>query len=362
MGLFNTMLTVRVIKDQSSPKSKARFFMATPSLRTTPLPDTIRDVDHLEELLSEPTPGVIETVRKIDGDFIVLGVGGKMGPTLARMLRRAVDMAGVKRRVIGVSRFSSPELPEQLRAHGVEAISCDLLDVDALNKLPDIKNVIYMAGMKFGTTGQQARTWAMNAFLPGLVAQKFRNSRVVAFSTGNVYPMVPIHTGGCSEEIDPAPNGEYGMSCLGRERIFEYFSRTMNIPMAIIRLNFAVEMRYGVIVDMATKIAAGEPVDVAMGNLNAIWQADANAMTIQALAHVSSPPWVLNLTGSETLSVRAISEALGRRMGRTPTFSARQRKRASHFTIANAQRCLHLFGYPRVTPKQIVEWDLAETG
>ncbi|HET6249123.1 MAG TPA: NAD(P)-dependent oxidoreductase [Tepidisphaeraceae bacterium] len=315
--------------------------------------DSIRDVDHLEELLSEPSPAAIDAVANVDGDFIVLGVGGKMGPTLARMLRRAVDAAGINRRVIGVSRFSTPELPEQLRQHGVEPISCDLLDGDALNKLPEIKNVIYMAGMKFGTTGQQARTWAMNSFLPGLVAQKFRHSRLVAFSTGNVYPMVPLHTGGCTEEVDPAPNGEYGMSCLGRERIFEHFSRSLNIPMAIIRLNFAVEMRYGVIVDMATQIYNDQPIDLCMGNLNAIWQSDANAMTIAALSHVSTPPLILNLTGPEILSVRAICQELGTHLGKPPKFVGSETGVAF---LANAQKCMELFGYPRIPPRQIVQW------
>jgi nucleoside-diphosphate-sugar epimerase len=210
-----------------------------------------------------------------------------------------------------------------------------------------------MAGMKFGTTGQQSRTWAMNTYLAGLVAQKFRRSKIVAFSTGNIYPMVPIHTGGCTEEADPSPNGEYGMSVLGRERIFEHFSRTLNIPTAIIRLNFAVEMRYGVLVDMAEKIRRGEPVDVSMGNLNAIWQADANAMTIQAFDHVSSPPFILNLTGPEILSVRGVCEELARLMGKNVSFTGVETGTAF---LNNAQRCLQLFGYPRVTPKQILAW------
>lgn len=316
-------------------------------------PASIRDLAHLEDLLSEPSPGLIETVGRLEGDFIILGIGGKMGPTLARMIRRAADEAGVKRRVVGVSRFSTSELPDQLEARGIELIPCDLLDWEALNKLPELPNVIFMAGMKFGTTGQQSRTWAMNTYLPGMVAQKFRHSKIVAFSTGNIYPMVPIHSGGCTEASDPAPNGEYGMSVLGRERVFEHFSRRLNIPMAIMRLNFAVEMRYGVLIDMAEKIWRGEPVDVAMGNLNVIWQADANAMTIRALEHVSTPPLILNLTGPEILSVRGASEELARLMGRTATFAGSESGTAF---LSNAQRCLQLFGYPRVTPRQILAW------
>ncbi|HWE02293.1 MAG TPA: NAD-dependent epimerase/dehydratase family protein [Tepidisphaeraceae bacterium] len=327
--------------------------MASDPPRKTPLPDSIRDVEHLEELLSEPSPGVIETVRKIDGDFIVLGVGGKMGPTLARMLRRAIDAAGIQRRVVGVSRFTAGELPDQLRGHGIEPLACDLLDPPSLSKLPDVRNVVYMAGMKFGTTGQHARTWAMNAYLPGMVAQKFRHSRIVAFSTGNVYPMVPVYAGGCAEDHDPFPNGEYGMSALGRERIFEHFSRSLQIPMAIIRLNYAVEMRYGVLVDMAERIRRGEPIDVSMGNLNAIWQADANAMSIRAFEDVATPPLVLNLTGPETLSVRGLSVEFGRLMNKPPTFVGSETGVAF---LNNAGRCFGLYGYPSVAPGQVVRW------
>ncbi|HEX4795646.1 MAG TPA: NAD-dependent epimerase/dehydratase family protein [Humisphaera sp.] len=314
---------------------------------------SIRDVDHLEDLLSAPTAGAIETVARTDGDFMVLGVGGKMGPTLARMLVRAADEAGVKKRVIGVSRFSSPQLPQQLAAHGVETISCDLLDAEALERLPEIPNVVYMAGMKFGTTGQQARTWAMNAFLPGMVARKFRGSKIVAFSTGNVYPLVPVHSGGATETSDPAPVGEYAMSCLGRERIFEHFSRQWQIPMVMVRLNYAAEMRYGVLIDMAQRVAVGEPIDLSMGCVNVIWQGDANAMTIQAFDHAASPPMTLNLTGPETLSVRQLCEAFGRRMGKIPNFVGTE---SSSAYLNNAQLCHKLFGYPSVAASQIMDW------
>lgn len=317
------------------------------------VPVSIRDIDHLEELLSEPSPGVIETVKRNDGDYLILGIGGKMGPTLARMIKNAANLAGVKRRVIGVSRFSTPELPAQLHSHGIETISADLLDPAALANLPDAPNVVHMASMKFGTTGQQHRTWAMNTYLPGLIANRFRQSKIVAFSSGNVYPIVPVHTGGCTENDSPVPNGEYGMSVLGRERILEHFSRTLNTPMAIIRLNFAVEMRYGVIIDMAERIWRGEPVDLTMGNLNCIWQADANAMSIQAFDHVSSPPFMLNLTGPEILSVRGASEELGALMGKTPTYSGTESGSAF---LNNASLCMQLFGYPRIGPKQVIAW------
>jgi dTDP-4-dehydrorhamnose reductase len=329
--------------------------MSNPNPPTTPPAenDSVRDVEHLEDLLSEPTEAVISTVRRLDGDFIILGVGGKMGPTLARMLRRALDAAGVRRRVIGVSRFSSGGLEARLNRQGIETISCDLLDRHALNALPEVANVVYMAGMKFGTTGQQSRTWAMNAYLPGMVAEKFRTSRIVAFSTGNVYPLVAVSSGGSRETDEPGPVGEYAMSCLGRERIFEHFSRSLNISMALVRLNYAVEMRYGVIVDMARRIRAGETIDLAMGNLNAIWQGDANAMAIRCFEHVSSPPFVLNLTGPEILSVRQVCLELGRRMGCEPIFAGVESGTA---LLSNTQVCQNLFGRPRVGPSRLIAW------
>ncbi|MDB5173498.1 MAG: hypothetical protein JWN51_2271, partial [Phycisphaerales bacterium] len=200
---------------------------------------------------------------------------------------------------------------------------------------------------------QQARTWAMNAYLPGMVSRKFRGSRIVAFSTGNVYPMVPVHTGGCTESHEPKPDGEYGMSCLGRERVFEHFSRSLGIPMALIRLNYAVEMRYGVLIDLAQHVHRGEPIDLAMGNLNAIWQADANAAAIRAFEHVASPPLVLNLTGPEILSVRSVCEEMGHHLGKRPTFLGAESGTAY---LNNAQLCHDLFGYPSVSARQLIAW------
>ncbi|HEX8911451.1 MAG TPA: NAD(P)-dependent oxidoreductase [Humisphaera sp.] len=321
-----------------------------------PFPESIRDLDHLEDLLSEPTPGVIDTCRRLEGDVIVLGVGGKMGPSLSRMIVRASAAAGVKRRVIGVSRFGSGSgaaLQKQLNGWGVETLSADLLDQAALDRLPDVPNVVYMAGMKFGSTGQQSLTWAMNSYLPGMVAQKYRRSRIVAFSTGNIYAFVPVASGGADEQGETNPVGEYGMSTLGRERIFEHFSRTLNIPTAIIRLNYAVEMRYGVQMDMALKVSRGEPIDLAMGNLNAIWQADANAHSIQAFDHVASPPRILNVTGPELLSVRSICQELGRLLGKDVTFTGTEAPTA---LLNNAQLSHRLFGYPRVPIGQVLRW------
>jgi nucleoside-diphosphate-sugar epimerase len=315
--------------------------------------DRVRDLDHLEDLLSEPGAGVVDTLRRLEGDVIVLGVGGKMGPSLARMLKRAADEAGVRKRVIGVSRFSTPTLPRQLESWGVETIQSDLLDPDQLEKLPRVPNVVYMAGMKFGTTGQSARTWAMNAVLPAFVARKFRGSKIVAFSTGNVYPMVPVTGGGAVESDEPQPVGEYAQSCLGRERVFEHYSRTDGTPVALIRLNYAVEMRYGVLVDLARRVLAGETIDLSMGNLNCLWQADANAMSIQAFDHAASPPFVVNVTGPEVMSVRRVCETFGRLLGKEVNFMGHESPTAY---LSNAQLSHRLFGYPRVSIEHVVRW------
>ena len=320
---------------------------------TMALPETIADTAQLDELLSEPTPAVIETMRRLKGDMILLGVAGKMGPTLARMAARASGAAGVERRIIGVARFSTPGVREQLEDWGVETIQCDLLDPAALDTLPGAPNVVYMAGMKFGATGNESQTWAMNCFLPGMVSRKYAQSRIVAFSTGNVYGLYPVAGGGAREEDPVNPDGEYAMSCLGRERIFEYFSRALGTPMALIRLNYACEMRYGVLLDMARKVWAGETVDLAMGHLNAIWQGDANAMALQCFDHVSSPPFVINVTGPETLPVREVCNALGGLLGTSPVLTG---KEAADALLSDASKSHGLFGKPRVAAPQLLTW------
>jgi nucleoside-diphosphate-sugar epimerase len=321
--------------------------------RTPSLPEAIENVDQLETLLSEPAEGVIETLGRLDGDLIVLGVGGKMGPTLARMARRASDTAGVKRRILGVARFSSPDLEQNLRTQRIETIRADLLDPDQLDRLPDAANVVYLAGMKFGATDQSALTWAMNSYLPGMVARRYRHSRIVAFSTGNVYGLTPVHGGGSREEDSLNPVGEYAMSCVGRERILEHFSRTLAIPMGLLRLNYAVELRYGVLVDVAERVQAGEPVDLAMGYFNAIWQADASAMALCAFGHVSSPPFVLNIAGPEVLSVRGVAEEFGRLLGLPVHLRGSE---AADALLSDGQLGHRLFGYPRVRPPQMLRW------
>jgi nucleoside-diphosphate-sugar epimerase len=315
--------------------------------------NSIRDEAHLEDLLSEPTDGVVRTMHVLEGDIIVLGVAGKMGPTLARMAKRASDAAGVKRRVIGASRFSSPELERRLAGWGIETIRCDLLDRSALAALPDAANVVYMAGMKFGSTGQEWRTWAMNVYLPGLVAERYRRSRVAVFSTGNVYGLSPVSRGGSCEGDELNPSGEYAMSCLGRERIFEHFSRANETKMTILRLNYASELRYGVLLDVAQKVHSGRAVSVSMGYLNTIWQRDASAMSLESLAHASTPPNVLNITGPDILSVRKLAEEFGARLGKTATFEGME---SSDALLNNSSKAFALFGKPLVNISQLLDW------
>ena len=316
-------------------------------------PNAIENVEQLEELLSEPTPGAIKVLGALDGDIVVLGVGGKMGPTLARMAKRASELAGVKRRVIGVARFSSVALEQRLQSWGVETVRCDLLDIASLRKLPDAANVVFMAGMKFGTTGQEALTWAINSFLPGVIAERYKHSRIAVFSTGNVYGLTPVSQGGSREGDALNPSGEYAMSCLGRERVFEHFSRVHKTKMTILRLNYATEMRYGVLVDIAQHVHSGRPVRLSMGYLNAIWQADASAVSIASLAHATSPPNVLNITGPELLSVRAAAQEFGKLMKKHVTFEGQE---SSDALLSNAEKSYGLFGRPQVSAEQMMDW------
>jgi len=304
----------------------------------------------LEDALSEPTPAVIETLRRLDGDLVVLGVAGKMGPSIARMAKRAFDAAGVMRRVIGVSRFSSGGEAE-LHAHGIDTVRCDLLNEDDVAQLPNAPLVLYLAGKKFGSTGDEPTTWAQNAYLPGLIGRRYRHSRIVALSTGNVYGLTPISHGGSVETDALQPVGEYAMSCLGRERIFQYVSQTHGTPVALVRLNYACDLRYGVLVDIAQQILAGQPVDVSMGAFNTIWQGDANATTLCALAHAASPAWVVNVTGPEILSVRTVGQQLGRLLTRAVQFTGTEGTTA---VLSNPRRALELCGPPRMNAEQLI--------
>lgn len=310
------------------------------------------NIDEAEKSLSEPTPQVIETLSKLEGDILILGVAGKMGPTLARMAKRGIDAAGKNNKVIGVARFSKPAEQQKLEGWGVETIRCDLLQSGSLKELPDAPNIVYMAGMKFGSTGNEALTWAMNTFLPGLVCQRFPTSRIAAFSTGNVYGLVPVSQGGSIESDPLNPVGDYAMSCLGRERIFQHFSQSVGTPVSIIRLNYACEVRYGVLVDLARKVWTGQPIDLAMGNFNVIWQADANAMALASLAMASSPAFNLNVSGPEQLSVRLVCSQFAKKMGREVSFVGQESPDA---LLNNGQLGHRLFGYPRVGAEQMIE-------
>jgi len=315
-----------------------------------PIPSTLIA---LEEALSRPTEYVVEAMTQLEGDLLILGAGGKMGPSLSVMARRASDMAGVKRRVMAASRFSSAEACNYLTEKGVEVFPCDFMKRDALQDLPDAANIVYMAGMKFGATQQIGRTWAINAWLPGEVCTRFPNSRIAIFSTGNIYGLAPAANGGSKEEDVPNPQGEYAMSALGRERVFEHFSIEQNMPQSIIRLNYACDLRYGVLVDIACKMREGRPVSLEMGFLNTIWQGDANAQALASLVHAVTPPLVLNVTGSRTLRVREVAERFGQILGKTPVFEGTE---ATDALLSNNSRSVSLFGPPKVDEEQLIEW------
>jgi nucleoside-diphosphate-sugar epimerase len=320
---------------------------------------TIRTEQELDELLSRPSEADCEAMRTLGGDLIVLGAGGKMGPSLAIRARRAADEAGVKMRVIGVSRFTSGTERKLLDGAGVETIAADLLDDAQMAGLPGAPNVIYLATRKFGSSENAAMTWAMNAYLPAMAARRYRDSRIALFSSGNVYPYVPVSSGGATEETAPDPVGEYGWSALARERLFTYFSVAEGTPVSILRLNYAVELRYGVLADIGRRVFERAPVDLSMGSVNVIWQGDANSICLRSLAHASSPPWLMNLTGPETLSVRWIAERFGAHLGVTPQWRGAEGAAA---LLNNASRCVRAFGYPSVSAEQLIEWTASWIG
>jgi nucleoside-diphosphate-sugar epimerase len=316
----------------------------------------ITSEEELEDVLSAPSEDDVQALSTVAGDILILGAAGKMGPTLARRLRLAADRAGLQRRIIAVARFSSNNVEQKLRARGIETLRCDLLKPGAMEMLPDAPNVIFMAARKFGTSGAEHLTWAMNVLLPGLVAERYRSSRIVAFSTGNVYPLVPLASGGATEELAPAPAGEYAQSALGRERLFEYGSAQYGTPVTLLRLNYAIDLRYGVLHDIARRVYEQRPVDVSMGMVNVIWQGDANSACLRSLKLCQSPPLILNITGPEMIAVRWLAVEFARRFGVEPRFEGEERDTA---LLSNASRANRLLGYPRVTLGQMIDWTAA---
>lgn len=309
--------------------------------------------EKLNELLTTPSDRLVSDVAKIKGDIMILGAGGKMGPTLAILAKNAIQKAGIQKRVIAVSRFSDPIALELLHSNGVETISCDLLDHDSFEALPEVENVIYMAGRKFGTDGQEYLTWAMNSTLPAFVAYKFRRSNIVVFSSGNIYPIVPLSSGGCTEDDKVAPVGEYAMSCLARERAFEYAANEYGTPIFIYRLNFAVDLRYGVLYDCAKKILDGTPISLSTPVFNFIWQGSANEIAIRGLLHCGVPAVKMNVTGPETVSIKAAAIKLGKLLGKEPIFEGNDEGNAY---LNNASRAMELFGYPDVSADTLIRW------
>ena len=309
--------------------------------------------EKLNSLLTKPSSALVEDMKKIEGDIMVLGAGGKMGPTLCVLAKNAIKEAGLNKQVYAVSRGSDKIATDLMKENDIEVIAMDLLDKEKLYSLPDVKNVIYMAGRKFGTDGNEWQTWAMNSTLPAFVADKFKNSNIVVFSSGNIYPIVPLSAGGCTEKDKPVPNGEYAMSCLARERAFEYAANTFGTKVFTYRLNFAVDLRYGVLFDVADKIIKGEPISLSTPCFNFIWQGSANEIAIRGLLHASSPACIMNVTGPETVSIKKAAIQLGEYLGKEPIF---ENECGTDAYLNDASLAMETFGYPEVSAKTLIRW------
>lgn len=316
-------------------------------------PEVIANHEQLEELLSRPRALTVELMSRLEGDIIILGAAGKMGPSISRMAKRASDEAGTTRRIIAVSRFSNPSTRKALAIDGIDTLQGDLLDRDFVDGLPDACNVIFMAGHKFGGTGREPLTWASNSYLPSLICRRYQHSRIVAFSSGNIYGLVSADGTGSCESDSPNPHGEYAMSCLGRERIFEHFSHTCGTKIAIIRLNYANELRYGVLVDLANKVWNHVPIDISMGKVNVIWQGDANSLSLQTLEHSAAPPFTINVAGSQILDVRKVCGRFGELFNRSPILEGEPAKDA---LLSNGQFARSIFLEPQVSSEQMIMW------
>ena len=309
--------------------------------------------EKLDTLLTTPSKALIEDIKKIKGDIMVLGAGGKMGPSLCVLAKNACRAAGIEKKIYAVSRGSDKIAAELMIRNGIEVIPMDLLDKEKLYSLPEVENIIYMAGKKFGTNGNEWQTWAMNATLPAFVADKFKKSNIVVFSTGGVYPLVPAYDSGCTEADRPNPIGEYGMSCLARERAFEYAANTFGTKVFIYRLSFAVDLRYGVLFDCADKIMKGEPISLTTPSFKLIWQGSANEVAIRGLLHASAPACIMNVTGPETVSIKKAAIELGKYLGKEPIFA---NECGNDTFLIDASAAIETFGYPEVSAKTLIRW------
>jgi nucleoside-diphosphate-sugar epimerase len=316
------------------------------------LPDAVRSEAELEELLSRPSAVDVAFARTLTDDVLVLGAGGKIGPSLARRVRRALDAASTRRRVLGVDRFSEGSLASTLERDGIEPIPCDLLDPAQVARLPRVGNVLFLAGRKFGSTDRPDLTWMQNVVVPSIVAPHFAGSRIVVFSSGNVYPLVPPGEPGCTEATPVAPVGEYAQTCVGRERVFAHASREHGTRCVLFRLFYAVDLRYGTLVDVARRVHAGEPVSVAASHVNAIWQGDASSYAFRSLALCESPPLPLVATGAETIPVRHAAKAFGQRLGKPVRFTGRP----GPAVLGDSSLCVSLLGPPEVPLARLLDW------
>jgi hypothetical protein len=319
----------------------------------TEYPDKINNEDQLEELLSRPGAELAKMFSRVKGDIMFLGISGKIGPSLAKMAKRACDNAGIKKHILGVALQIDPEQQKCFGKMGIETIQGDLLDKDFIESLPALRNIFFLAGMKFGSVENLPLTWAVNSYLPALVAEHFRDSKIVVFSTGCVYPFVQISSGGSVETDLPVATGEYAQSCLGRERMFEYGSNKFKTEVILIRLNYSVEMRYGVLIDIAIKVKNDQPVDLTMGYFNVIWQGDMNDSVLRSLEYAQSPSKILNITGPEILSVREVALEFGRLFGVKPRFINSEAETA---LLSNSAEAFKLLGRPKVLVSRIIKW------